>query len=139
MTIYIYSGGCDNCDFSHVFDCLTAGRVKWVALYPFRKLIDGREHTAPWSTIFVDGTGISRRVDKSTFISKVKTLPYALSMGPSVSVAADEAPGDDSLGALWDKLMETLVDHHTDSQDTRTDRDKNSLSAEEVSLAGSLR
>ena len=34
-------GGCDNCDFSHVFDEMSSGRAKWLPLYPDRKIIDG--------------------------------------------------------------------------------------------------
>ena len=52
-------GGCDNCNYSHIFDNMTSGRPKWVPVYVNRKLIDGRDHMSPWSVLF---TGISSSI-----------------------------------------------------------------------------
>ena len=107
-------GGCDNCDFSHVFDNLTAGRPKWVPLYAYRKLIDGRDHTSPWAGIFTDGTdgGVvdgGHSVDEATFIARVQALPYRMTMGPGESVPADEVPDEEALRDLW-RRMGTALD-----------------------------
>lgn len=98
-------GGCDNCDFSHVFDNMAAGRPKWVPLYAYRQLIDGRDHTSPWATIF---GGDGQAINESTFVDRMKELPYRMTMGPPSSVPADEAPTDETLQALWQKLTATL-------------------------------
>ena len=52
-------GGCDNCNYSHIFDNMTSGRPKWVPVYVNRNLIDGRDHMSPWSVLF---TGISSSI-----------------------------------------------------------------------------
>ena len=97
-------GGCDNCDFSHVFDNLTAGRPKWVPLYAYRKLVDGRDHTSPWAEIFTSGGG----VDEAMFVARVQALPYRMTMGPGESVPADEVPDEEALRGLWQKMVAAL-------------------------------
>ena len=80
-------GGCDNCDYSHVFDQMNAGRAKWVPSYTYRQLIDGREHTSTWSKIFENGEEVKRE----DFTKRLIDLPFQMNMG-AVSVPADEAP-----------------------------------------------
>jgi len=118
-------GGCDNCDFSHVFDEMSSGRAKWLPLYPDRKLIDGRSHISPWASLFfeqpeeatLDAQGnawmSSERgvnelgVDKQRFVARFKALPYRMTMGPpSSSVQADDVPLQTSLDAFWALLTD---------------------------------
>jgi hypothetical protein len=92
--------GCDNCEFARIFDCMTSGRVKWVALYSFRQLIDGRDHSPPWQGVFADSA--DRGVDLPTFIERVRRLPMQLSIGPGITVPLDEEDlSADSLAHLW--------------------------------------
>ncbi|KAJ1419338.1 hypothetical protein B484DRAFT_453444 [Ochromonadaceae sp. CCMP2298] len=95
-------GGCDNCDYSHVFDSMQSGRPKWVALYPTgdRQLIDGRAHTAPWSAIF-EGQGVSQEA----FAAKLSSLPYNACLGPPSSVPPDEPISETAVAELWAKVM----------------------------------
>ena len=89
-------GGCDNCAYSHIFDSMTSGRAKWVACYPYRRLIDGREHCSPWSVLFssrqedIINQASSLSLTKQQFVEKFQSLPYQLTLGPSISVPADE-------------------------------------------------
>ena len=103
-------GGCDNCDFSHVFDNMSAGRPKWVPTYSYRKLIDGRDHHSAWSSIFDSEDSV---IDETTFVDRIKKLPYQMNMGPPSSVPSDEEPTDETLHALWSKLIGTLHDTST--------------------------
>ena len=92
-------GGCDNCDFSRVFDEMSSGRVKWVALYPFRKHPDGREHIPPWRSMFSDD---EERLEKQQFLDRLSALPCAsVAMGPPSSVSPDEPPSQEACEALW--------------------------------------
>lgn len=95
-------GGCDNCDYSHVFDNLTSGRPKWIAVYRERGLIDGRTHTSRWSTMF--DNAIEGKLSKIEFFDRLTRLQYQMSLGPAVSVPPNELPSEDSLNALWDAL-----------------------------------
>ncbi|KAJ8600052.1 hypothetical protein CTAYLR_001830 [Chrysophaeum taylorii] len=96
-------GGCDNCDFSRVFDEMNAGRPKWVACYAERELIDGRRHEAPWKQMF---EGDVSELSAHDFVAGVKGLPFRPSMGPKLKVAADDPPDDDEfLLALYEMLL----------------------------------
>lgn len=100
-------GGCDNCNFSRIFDEMSSGRPKWVALYPYRKHADGRDHMAPWSQIFVDeamgpAAAPSLRLSKEQFVQRFSALPCAgFSMGPPSSVPPDEPLAPETLEQLW--------------------------------------
>ena len=104
-------GGCDNCDFSHSFDNLSAGRAKWVPSYSTRTLIDGRSEKAPWANIFDSPENAEQQesISKATFTERLRDLPYAMTMGPGTSVPADEVPVDAALEAFWDILLSGLV------------------------------
>lgn len=105
-------GGCDNCDFSHSFDNLSAGRAKWVPTYCTRTLIDGRSEKAPWANIFdsPENSELQESISKATFTKRLRDLPYAMTMGPGTSVPADEVPVDAALEAFWDILLSGLVE-----------------------------
>merc|ERR1719261_1999267 len=45
-------GGCDNCDYSRIFDEMNAGKAKWVSCYLTQEHSDGRRHEAPIAGIF---------------------------------------------------------------------------------------
>lgn len=117
-------GGCDNCNFSHSFDNLSAGRAKWVPTYSTRTLIDGRSETAPWAGIFDSAEDADKslvRIDKATFRERLQKLPYEMSMGPGTSVPADELPIDGAAEAFWDILLKALIetgDIDSESKDT---------------------
>lgn len=105
-------GGCDNCNYSHSFDNLSAGRAKWVPTYSIRTLIDGRTEKAPWANIFdfpADGDSVGGAIDKATFIERLQKLPYSMSMGPGTSVPADESPLESALEEFWDILQISLT------------------------------
>ena len=76
------SGGCDNCDFSHIFDNLSAGRAKWVAVYPYRQLIDGRDHLSPWAKVFQIDDKLPLQdtvaINKDIFIERMKVCSINL-------------------------------------------------------------
>ena len=92
-------GGCDNCDYSHVFDQMNAGRAKWVPSYTYRQLIDGREHSSPWSKVFEN----ENEVNKKDFTSRLINLPYQMNMG-ALSVPADEAPSQEAVDDFFNAL-----------------------------------
>lgn len=104
-------GGCDNCNYSHSFDSLSAGRGKWVPTYSTRTLIDGRYEKAPWASIF-DSEGNPDEVaslSKETFTERLQQLPYNLTMGPGTSVPADEMPVEGAVSSFYDMLVAALV------------------------------
>ena len=106
-------GGCDNCNYSHSFDNLSAGRAKWVPTYSTRTLIDGRSETAPWAGIFDASEEADKslvRIDKATFRERLQKLPFELSMGPGTTVPADEIPNDGAADAFWDILLKALIE-----------------------------
>merc|ERR1719231_144343 len=76
-------GGCDNCDFSRIFDEMNAGRPKWVLCYDYCELIDGRNVAPGWAAMF-EGEGGALARDE--FAAALSALPYRPSMGPKVSV-----------------------------------------------------
>lgn len=97
-------GGCDNCEYSRVFDELNAGRPKWIPLYAERELIDGRRHESTWGALFGDGS-----LDARAFVDKVHALDYRPSMGPKVKVD-DEPLDDDAILALFHVLSDEAGD-----------------------------
>jgi hypothetical protein len=112
-------GGCDNCNYSHSFDNLSAGRAKWVPTYSTRTLIDGRSEKAPWANIFDSPDSTEEAIDKATFIERIQQLPYEMSMGPGTSVPADETPLESAVEAFWDILLISLTDTGDIDSDTK--------------------
>lgn len=96
-------GGCDNCAYSHIFDFMSSARAKWIPLYIHRRLIDGREHTAPWAPLFSPD---NETITKAQFSSRLQTLPLQLTMGPPQSVPADEDIDPLVIDKLWEALAE---------------------------------
>ena len=92
-------GGCDNCEYSHVFDQMNAGRAKWVPSYTYRQLIDGREHSSLWLKIFEN----ENEVSKEMFTSRLINLPYQMNMG-ALSVPADEVPSREAVDEFFNAL-----------------------------------
>lgn len=91
--------GCDNCDFARVFDEMSSGRAKWVALYPYRKHCDGRDHTPPWSKIFEFDSEI---ICKDQFIQRFMALPSVdVSMGPPSAVSPASEPSREAMEEFW--------------------------------------
>ena len=110
-------GGCDNCNFSHVFDSLSAGRAKWVPTYSTRTLIDGRYEKAPWASIFDISDTVGEKemsLDRVTFIERLQQLPYSMTMGPGASVPADEVPLETAVGSFWDILIAAVAEGEGD-------------------------
>ena len=94
-------GGCDNCDFSRIFDEMNAGRPKWVLCYDYLELIDGRNVAPGWAAMF-EGEGGALARDE--FAAALSALPYRPSMGPKVSVDPDEPVSAAAADALWAAL-----------------------------------
>ena len=74
----ILTQGCDNCDYARIFDNLTSGKPKWIPLYAYRKLIDGRDHLPLWTQLFEANSELTR----DEFIAKIKQMPYSSCIGP---------------------------------------------------------
>ncbi len=119
--------GCDSCDFRFVFDEMSAGRAKWVALYADMKHIDGRWHVAPWARVFFDSTddfekakdevredepfmlterGDEMAISLQTFIDRMQEIPNQLTMGPPSS-GTEETPNTAFLEKFWSLLAES--------------------------------
>ena len=97
--------GCDNCEFARIFDCMTSGRIKWVALYSYRQLVDGREHSPPWRGLFSDSEEEEKGLDVTVFAERVRRLPMRLSIGPALTVPLDEEDlSAEGLARLWTLL-----------------------------------
>jgi hypothetical protein len=128
-------GGCDNCNYSHSFDNLSAGRAKWVPTYSTRTLIDGRSEKAPWANIFDSPDSTGEAIDKATFIERIQQLPYEMSMGPGTSVPADETPLESAVEAFWDILVISLTNTGDIDSDTKS---TGLLDAEKVCEMASL-
>ncbi len=98
--------GCDNCAYSRIFDCMTAARPKWIALYPYRKLVDGREHTPPWRALFPTANTVAQ-VNKDDFTARLNALPKRISMGPESSWSAitDHKFSIDFLNLFWHRVI----------------------------------
>ena len=117
-------GGCDNCDFSRVFDEMSSGRAKWVALYPFRRHQDGREHAPPWSAMFQSE---GEQLDKQLFKERVGALPCVpFAMGPPSSVLPADLPAPEVLESFWELLLRRSGKPRTADE---------SLSASDMALA----
>jgi hypothetical protein len=116
--------GCDSCEFRFLFDEMTAGRAKWVALYSDMKHIDGRWHVAPWARVFFDSIedfekakdevreegpyllterGDDMAITMQTFISRIQEIPNQLTMGPPSS-GTDEMPNTAFLEMFWAQI-----------------------------------
>lgn len=106
-------GGCDNCDYSHIFDEMNAGRPKWICLYPHRELIDGRRHEPTWASIFEKE---EEAISSSQFFERLCQLPFRPSMGPKCKIPSDELPDAKVVDALYEKLL-------ADGAETLTARD----------------
>ena len=74
-------GGCDNCDYSRVFDEMNAGKAKWVACYLEQEHSDGRRHEAPMAAVFGDDDEVSA----ATFVERLADLEAKPSMGAKVA------------------------------------------------------
>lgn len=106
--------GCDNCEFARVFDCMTSGRPKWVALYPYRKLIDGRDHIPIWAELLYGVTVenhseivTSNYLSKQTFFASLRNMKNQACLGvPSIpnDIVESEALSDQILGLFWERL-----------------------------------
>eukprot|EP01041_Mallomonas_annulata_P012609 gene12609-26549_t len=94
-------GGCDNCEYSRIFDNLSSGRPKWIPIYIERQLVDGRSHISPWKGIFENDNEIS----KEDFISRLRLLEYRACLGPPSTVPSDELPTDETLNTIWLSLI----------------------------------
>ena len=70
-------GGCDNCDYSRIFDEMNAGKPKWVACYLEREHSDGRRHEAPTLSIFGDDADL----DVDEFVSRLGAVEPRPPMG----------------------------------------------------------
>lgn len=99
-------GGCDNCDYSRIFDQMRAGKPKWVAGYAERELIDGRRHVPRWRAAFGgEGVDADAPLDRAAFIEAIAALEYVPSMGPRTPAPpAGEPPSPVALGAFFDAL-----------------------------------
>lgn len=94
-------GGCDNCDFSRVFDEMSAGKPKWIPLYVKREFEDGRSAVSTWSTMF-EGDEL---VNAAAFVDRFKKLPFTPPMGAKKALgAADDIPSDEAVLLLWTKM-----------------------------------
>lgn len=133
--------GCDNCEFARVFDCMSAGRAKWIPLYPTRTLIDGRAHVAPWARLFASDmdnvqVGDVSVADKSLFesvtlsrdlfVQRFKCLVPQKALGPSLSIDEGEASTDEAISFLWERLILSCG---------KEINEKTTLSAEEMATA----
>lgn len=94
-------GGCDNCDYSRVFDEMNAGKPKWVPCYPYRQLIDGRDHTAPWAELFDDGP-----LTAETFTDRLNLLTFRSSMGYSAVKPDDSKVDADAAVAFFTAIAQ---------------------------------
>lgn len=79
-------GGCDNCEFSRIFDEMNSARSKWVPAYPTRRLIDDRSHTSSWfKSLFLEKDEVSRE----QFVARLLELEPQMVMGPPPSTPKD--------------------------------------------------
>ncbi len=70
-------GGCDNCDYSRVFDEMNAGKAKWVACYVEREHSDGRRHESPVRDLF----GGDERLGVAEFVARLGEVDPRPAMG----------------------------------------------------------
>lgn len=83
-------GGCDNCDYSRVFDEMNAGKAKWISCYLDREHIDGRRHEAPMLRVFGDDGSLS--VDD--FVQRLEAMPPVPAMGAKMADVNSEFDAD---------------------------------------------
>ncbi|KAJ1457144.1 hypothetical protein M885DRAFT_146929 [Pelagophyceae sp. CCMP2097] len=94
-------GGCDNCDFSQVFDEMRSSRPKWIACYTDRTLIDGRAHQSPAMQLFNNEETLSIE----DFVLRLDELPCRPTMGPK-SPLLMEAPSEETKRAFFQTISE---------------------------------
>lgn len=95
-------GGCDNCDFSRIFDEMNSGRPKWIPLYTERELIDGRRHESSWGKMFAESDEI---LPRQAFFERLSSLEYRPALGPRVSVKADDPLDEETVRLFYDMLL----------------------------------
>jgi hypothetical protein len=93
-------GGCDNCDFSRIFDEMNSGRPKWVPVYSRRKLIDGREHFSSWSTVLFED---KEEISQEEFVTSLKKIKSQMTLG-APSVPSTEELTDEACIAFYETL-----------------------------------
>lgn len=91
-------GGCDNCAVSHIFDSLSSGRPKWIALYPYRRFIDGRDHSPRWMQLF-EGLEAAQSVDG--FIRSFRAMDSQMTMGTPSIPDEDTDVSYEALCSFW--------------------------------------
>ena len=79
-------GGCDNCDFSRIFDEMSAGMAEVGAVLRLCELIDGRSVAPGWAAMFDAGA-----LARDGFAAALSALPHRPSMGPKFSVDPNDA------------------------------------------------
>ena len=105
-------GGCDNCDFSHIFDEKNAARVKWVPCYEYRKLIDGRDHTSLWTNV-LECENNHNTINFDVFKKNVLSLRSQMSMGVPPSFSTTDNLNESTIAAFW----EEIIHHKGDNED----------------------
>eukprot|EP01038_Epipyxis_sp_PR26KG_P010207 gene10207-13733_t len=128
-------GGCDNCNYSHVFDSMAAGRAKWIALYKERQLIDGRHHSSPWINVF---TNSNEGVSEKQFINNIQSLPYKLHMGPSLFSVNNDPPSDHVIQYLYQVVLKESMNATDDDTNNIAETSGISISAEKFFRSLSL-
>jgi hypothetical protein len=103
-------GGCNNCDFSRIFDEMNAGRAKWIALYRTRELIDGRSHDALFDTIFAESDPITY----DEFQTKLSNLPGKMCMGTPPFSNSDDL-NEQVVFNFWSKVTSEVAVENKDS------------------------
>jgi hypothetical protein len=94
-------GGCDNCNFSQVFDEMRSSRPKWVSCYVDRTLIDGRAHKSPASQLFAGADVLSL----DDFLRRMNLLECRPTMGPK-SPLLMEVPSEDTMIAFFNNISD---------------------------------
>mmetsp|Transcript_14059 Transcript_14059/g.43438 ORF Transcript_14059/g.43438 Transcript_14059/m.43438 type:complete len:210 (-) Transcript_14059:45-674(-) len=89
-------GGCDNCDYSRVFDEMNAGKAKWVACYLTREHSDGRRHEAPLASIFGDDETLTA----DAFVERLADLEPKPTMGARPADVMAEFDGAGAAGVF---------------------------------------
>lgn len=97
-------GGCDNCDFSRIFDEMKSGRPKWIPTYSFREHIDGRKHVPSWTSDLFDSNDENEFLTNDVFVERLCALSSKMCMGPS-SAAAKTPLDEDSAHYFYNLLI----------------------------------
>lgn len=106
--------GCENCAYSSVFDEMTASAPKWLPLYPFRKLADGREHQSAFFSSLVDSQPFidacwGKDVGRESFISALSAMQPRPFLGMPHTVKLAAIRDEDCLQGssfLWELLRQ---------------------------------